>query len=151
MDTRTLRRVAAALLLAVCGLAQATHFDLVDLDGKRHTVAAHKGKWVVMNIWATWCAPCIHEMPELESLSRARADLVVIGLAADGENEAKVRNFARALKVSYPIVAGNTALMNVYGIKAFPTTLVYDPDGKLVATRKGRVTRRDLESYLPPT
>jgi thiol-disulfide isomerase/thioredoxin len=151
MDTRALRRFAAALLLATCGLAQATHFDLVDLDGKRHTVAGHKGKWVVMNVWATWCAPCIHEMPELESLSRSRSDLVVIGLAADGENESKIRSYARALKVSYPIVAGNTTLTNAYGIKAFPTTLVYDPDGKLVATRKGRVTRRDLESYLPPT
>lgn len=146
--SRLWRRAAAALLLAAAGLpAGAMH--LTDLHGKEHTLELHRGKWVVLNVWATWCAPCITEMPELDSLARSRSDVVVLGLAADGDNSARIRQFAGALKVSYPIIAGNDALMREYKVKAYPTTFLYNAEGKLVLTRLGKVTRADLDAHLP--
>jgi thiol-disulfide isomerase/thioredoxin len=137
------------LLAAVCcAPAHATH--LTDLQGKTHTVEAYRGKWVVLNAWATWCAPCIKEMPELEALSHKRSDVVVLGLAADGDSVQRLRQFTQALKVSYPIIAADAKVMQAFKVRAYPTTLLFNPDGKLVLTRLGQVTRAELESHLPP-
>lgn len=139
--------VAALLAAAVWVPAQAMH--LTDLQGTLHTLEVHKGKWVVLNVWATWCAPCIKEMPELQALSRSRDDVVVLGLAADGDNVTRLRQFAQALKVSYPIIAGNDRLMKEFKVQAYPTTLLFNAQGKLVLTRLGQVTRADLDAHLP--
>lgn len=122
---------------------------LMDVQGQLHTLEIHKGKWVVLNVWATWCAPCIKEMPELQALSRSRDDVVVLGLAADGDDVARLRQFAQALRVSYPIIAGNDKLMKEYKVQAYPTTLLFNAQGKLVMTRLGQVTRADLDAHLP--
>ena len=149
---RLSRMVAAALLatLAAVAAAPASAMHLTDLQGKQHTLEVHRGKWVVLNVWATWCAPCIKEMPELEALARARDDVVVLGLAADGENVGRIRDFAQALRVSYPIIAGNDQLMKQYKIKAYPTTMLFNAEGKLVLTRLGQITRAELDAQLPP-
>ena len=132
---------AAAIVLAAA--------LLTDLQGRSHSVEAYRGKWVVLNVWATWCAPCIKEMPELEALAQARSDVVVLGLSARGENPERLRQFALALRVNYPIIAGNDANLRDLAIKAYPTTLLYDPEGKLVLTKLGQVTMRDLNAHLP--
>jgi thiol-disulfide isomerase/thioredoxin len=147
MRGRPVARVAAALL-AVAACMPATAMNLTDLQGQTHTLETYRGKWLVLNVWATWCAPCIKEMPELEALSHARGDVAVIGLAADGNNVPRLRQFAKALRVTYPIVAGNDALMKEFKVQAYPTTLLYNPDGKLVMTRLGQVTRVELEARL---
>lgn len=138
---------AAVLAMALCAPVQAMH--LTDLAGKTHTLEIYRGKWVVLNVWATWCAPCIKEMPELEALARSRSDVVVLGLAADGDNAGRIREFAHALQVSYPIIAGNEQLMAEFKVKAYPTTLLFDAQGKLVFTRLGQVTRAELDARLP--
>lgn len=140
--------LALALSVAACALPTGA-MHLTDVKGRTHTLEAHRGKWVVLNVWATWCAPCIKEMPELEALSRARSDVVVLGLAADGDNVARLEQFARALKVSYPIIAGNSTLMKQYNIKAYPTTMLFDAQGKLVHTRLGQVSQQELAALLP--
>lgn len=122
---------------------------LTDLQGKAHTLETYRGKWLVLNVWATWCAPCIQEMPELEALSHARGDVAVLGLAADGGNTARLRRFAQALHVTYPFIAGNEKLMKEFKVQAFPTTLLFDPERKLVSTRMGQVTRAELEAQMP--
>ncbi len=144
-----LRLGAAAALLAAAALTPAHAMHLTDLQGKAHTLEGYRGKWVVLNAWATWCAPCIKEMPELEALSHARADIVVLGLAAEGDSAARLRQFAQALRVTYPIVAGDARLMREFKVRAYPTTLLFDPEGKLVLTKLGQVTRQELESHLP--
>ena len=144
-----LMRAAGAALLAATLCAPAAAMHLTDLKGKKHTLEVHRGKWVMLNVWATWCAPCIKEMPELEALSHARADVVVLGLAADGDNVGRIREFAEALRVSYPIIAGNEQLMKEFNVKAYPTTMLFNPEGKLVMTRLGQVTRAELEAQLP--
>lgn len=142
-------RAAAAALLAAATWAPAHAMHLMDVQGQLHTLEIHKGKWVVLNVWATWCAPCIKEMPELQALSRSRDDVVVLGLAADGDDVARLRQFAQALRVSYPIIAGNDKLMKEYKVQAYPTTLLFNAQGKLVMTRLGQVTRADLDAHLP--
>jgi thiol-disulfide isomerase/thioredoxin len=147
---RAARPLAAALLFAAACCAPAQAFHLTDLEGKTHELGALHGRWVVLNVWATWCAPCIHEMPELEALARARPDVLVLGLAADGENRVRVRQFAKSLHVSYPIVAGTPAMLAALKVRAYPTTMVFDPAGTLVLTKMGQLTRRDLEPHLQP-
>lgn len=151
MDTVLARRAWAALALAAaCAWAPAWAFHLTDVQGQQHTLERYRGKWIVLNVWATWCAPCIKEMPELEGLSHARGDVVVLGLAADGDSLAKIRRYAEVLHVTYPIIAGDPQLLAQFRIKAYPTTLLFDPAGTLVLTRLGQLTRKELESHLPP-
>jgi thiol-disulfide isomerase/thioredoxin len=143
--------MAALLLGAVLAMAvsPASAMHLTDIDGKIHTLATHHGKWIVLNVWATWCAPCITEMPELEALAKSRPDVVVLGLAADGGNQARVAQFARALRVSYPIIAGDARILAEFKVKAYPTTIVYNPEGTEVLTKLGQVSRREIEALLP--
>ncbi len=143
-------RRCAALVCLIAAAAPASAFHLTDVQGQRHTLERHRGKWIVLNVWATWCAPCIKEMPELEALSHSRDDVVVLGLAADGDSLPNIRRYAELLHVTYPIVAGNEATMKEFKVNAYPTTLLFDPEGKLVMTRLGQVTRRELEARLPP-
>jgi thiol-disulfide isomerase/thioredoxin len=143
---RTRRLLACAALCLMSAAAQAFHYE--DIDGRPHALSAYHGKWVVVNVWATWCAPCIHEMPELDALARSRPDVVVLGVAADNAAPARLRGFARALKVNYPIIAASREQLAQMKVTAYPTTLLFDPDGVLVATRMGQVTRRQLEEQL---
>lgn len=142
-------RAAAAALLAVAACIPAYAMHLTDLQGKVHTLDIYRGKWVVLNVWATWCAPCIKEMPELEALSRERSDVIVLGLAADGDSVQRLRQFAQALRVSYPIIAGNARTIKEFKVHAYPTTLLFNPEGKLTLTRMGQVTRAELDTHLP--
>ncbi|MCC6070354.1 TlpA family protein disulfide reductase [Massilia sp. GCM10020059] len=142
-------RAAAAALLAAMAWAPAHAMHLMDVQGNLHTLEVHKGKWVVLNVWATWCAPCIKEMPELQALARSRDDVVVLGLAADGDDVARLRQFAQALRVTYPIIAGNDKLMKEFKVQAYPTTMLFNAQGKLVMTRLGQVTKADLDAHLP--
>jgi thiol-disulfide isomerase/thioredoxin len=139
----------ALALAALFACMPAYSFHLTDVQGQPHSLERYRGKWVVLNVWATWCAPCIKEMPELEALSHARDDIVVLGLAADGDSLAKLRRYAQALHVSYPIIAGDAALLQQFKVKAYPTTLLFDPAGALVLTRMGQITRAEIETQLP--
>ncbi|MFD2367454.1 TlpA family protein disulfide reductase [Pseudoduganella sp. GCM10020061] len=144
-----MKRYACSALLALAAVgAQAADFALVDTAGVRHSLAAHHGKWVLVNIWATWCSPCVAEMPELDSLARARRDLVVIGLAADGADARRVKAFASQLKVSYPIVTGAPSDLAQFGARAYPTSILYGPDGVQRAFREGRITRAQVEAAM---
>lgn len=139
----------AAVLALAAGAIPAGAMHLTDVKGKLHTLDGYRGKWVVLNVWATWCAPCIKEMPELEALARARPDVVVLGLAADGENVEKIVQYADALRVTYPVIAGNADMMKEYKVRAYPTTLLFDARGQLVLTRLGQISRQDLLRHLP--
>lgn len=135
---------AVTLLLTVAGYASA--FELSDSSGKRHALADYKGRWVVLNFWATWCVPCIQEIPEIAEFARTYPRVAVIGVAMDAENPAKVKQFAQKTGHTYPLVLANDAVEKQLGEpKALPTTRVYDPTGKVVYDRAGRVDVRALE------
>lgn len=120
------------------------------LDGATFDLAAHRGHWVVVNYWATWCAPCLKEMPDLDELDARREDLVVIGLAFEEIEAAELRAFLKQRPVKYAI-----ALVDPYAPpKAFdvprglPTTYLIAPDGTVAHKFLGPVTAKEIEAAI---
>lgn len=143
-----------ALAAALAFLAAAPHaraFDLTDTDGKRHRLADYRGRAVVINFWATWCTPCIREIPEIAEFHREHSPdrAVVIGIALDVEGEEKTRAFAKKVGHAYPLVLGDDRVEKQFGkVKGLPTTVVFDAAGKRVYDRTGTVTKQSLEAVV---
>jgi len=143
--------VCSLLLLAWSFSVHAADFALEDLQGKTHRLEDYRGKWVLVNFWATWCPPCLSEIPELSSLHAAHKDidLVVIGIAMDSGSSSKVASFAEAHGINYPVVMGNRKIVRQIGeLKVLPTSYLYAPNGKQVSYQDGEVTRASIESYI---
>lgn len=144
---RPLLRSVLALLAAAALAAHAAPFDLTDTRGKHHRLADYTGHYVVVNFWATWCVPCLQEIPEISAFAHAHPGVVVIGVATDADDPAKVERFAAKTHLDYPLVLSNDAVEKQLGRPgALPTTRVYDPQGRVVYDRAGRVDRAKLES-----
>ncbi len=144
---RLVARACAALLLACAASAQAAGFDIVDTQGHHHRLVDYQGRWVVVNFWATWCVPCIQEIPELAAFARAHPDVIVIGVAVDAADPDLVKRFAVRHGMAYPLVIGDAAVERQLGSpNALPVTRIYDPEGQVVYDRVGRIDRRALES-----
>ncbi len=144
-------RFFLTLLLAVALVPSAAGaFTLKDADGKSHSLANLRGKWVVVNFWATWCAPCIKEIPDLAAFSKAnQGTAVVLGVALDYVEPDTVKSFARKIGMTYPLILGEGQTEKQFGkLRGLPTTLVYDPSGKQVFSKTGAVTRGQLEGLM---
>ncbi len=135
-------------------------FNLIDTDGKPQRLDKLKGKWVVVNFWATWCAPCVKEIPDIAEFAKEQAALGdrtrVIGIAVDWDetgkrdfDEKKIKAFAKKLNHHYPLVLADDKLEKVFGkIKGMPTTIIYDPDGEIAYKRTGTVTKALLTEIV---
>lgn len=145
-------KFAAALLATLLCLAAAGNalaFNLTDSAGQQHRLADYRGKWVLVNFWATWCPPCVEEIPELSELAASRAELVVLGVALDYDDAAYVRRFAAEHGMAYPLVLGNRRLAAQIGkVPVLPATYLYNPKGKIVLRRLGPVTREQIEQII---
>jgi thiol-disulfide isomerase/thioredoxin len=123
---------------------------LAALDGSQYDLAAHRGKWVVVNFWATWCKPCVKEMPDLSALDAMREHIEVIGLAYDDSDPKDIAAFLQKHPVSYPV-----AIVDTYDPpKAFatprglPTTYLIAPDGKMAKKFMGPITAAEIEGAI---
>jgi thiol-disulfide isomerase/thioredoxin len=123
---------------------------LTTLDGAAYDLAAHRGKWVVVNFWATWCSPCLKEMPELSALDAMREHIEVIGLAYEEIEPEAMRAFLGKHPVVYPI-----AILDVYDPpkdfatpRGLPMTYLVAPDGKVAKQFLGPVTASEIESAI---
>lgn len=142
--------IAGLLLAGVFTLAQGAGFKVIDTDGKTHALADYKGKWVLVNYWATWCPPCLEEIPDLIALhDNKKNNLVVLGVAIDYRSSKQVTDFADGLLVSYPIILGTPQVVNqIAPVNGLPTTYLFNPDGKMVAHQSGPITRASVESFI---
>ncbi|HYG43978.1 MAG TPA: TlpA disulfide reductase family protein [Bordetella sp.] len=125
--------------------------SLPDLDGKPHTLADWPGRPMVVNFWATWCAPCVKEMPELQALHEKHAGIQFVGIGVDkAEN---MRQFLQKVPVSYPLlVMGGGAIdtLRTLGNPAggLPFTLVFDANGRINRKILGQIQLDDLDRTL---
>jgi thiol-disulfide isomerase/thioredoxin len=123
-----------------------------DLDGHEVSAAQFKGKVVVLDFWATWCGPCIGEIPSYVELQKkyGKDGLVVIGaLTHDPKTPAKVREFAAKLGMNYTIVVSDDATEEAFGgFDAIPTTFLIGRDGRIVHRKTGALPPADYEKLV---
>lgn len=124
--------------------------QVTTLDGAAYDLAQQRGKWVIVNYWATWCGPCLKEMPELSALTAMRQHIAVIGLAYEDTSEDDLRAFLAKRPVAYPV-----ARVDVYSPpkdfgapRGLPTTWLIRPDGAVARKYTGPVTARMLEEDI---
>lgn len=120
------------------------------LDGKTFDLAEQRGKWTIVNFWATWCGPCLKEMPELSALDAMREHIVVVGLAYEDTTLEAMQAFMKQHPVAYPI-----ALVDVYDPprdfetpRGLPMTYIIGPDGAVAKQYMGPVTARMIEDDI---
>ena len=117
----------------------APEFKLSSLDGKPISIAAFKGKVILVNFWATWCGPCRAETPDLVELQTKYKDqLQIIGLAVDVDSPEDVKQFVKSFEINYPIaVSSDQTRLQYGGIGALPTSFVIDTEGRIVQKHEG--------------
>ena len=138
----------ALILFAAATTASA--FDITDSQGKRHSLAGYKGKWVLVNYWATWCPPCLMEIPDLAALHKNKKNnLVVLGVAMDYQDPKDVLDFAKDQAIPYPIILGDEKTIEQVGpVRGLPTSYLYNPQGKQVAYNVGILTEDAVKNYI---
>ena len=151
------RRAALAVLIAVvagsCGSGagddvQAAEIKFELLDGGTAAVGDYFDRPVVLNFFASWCTPCITEMPALESVSQQRPDVTFIGLAYN-DTPTRAREIVADTGVSYATgVDPDSAIGNAYGILGMPTTLFIAPDGEVAYQHTGGLTADQITEHI---
>jgi thiol-disulfide isomerase/thioredoxin len=146
------RRTERADPVAVSAL---TRIELPDLAGKPTTLEQWRGRVLVVNFWASWCAPCREEIPGLLRVQQRFASngVQVVGIAVDSVE--KSRQAAGEMGITYPVLVGGLAVIDItrrLGNRAggLPYTVVLDREGRLVTTHLGIISERQLEELLRP-
>ena len=120
------------------------------LDGKTFDLAAQRGKWVIVNYWATWCVPCIKEMPDISHFVATHKNVSAIGLAYDDSELADIKAFVAKHPVMYPIaqVTMDNPPKDFDEPRGLPTTYLIRPDGTVTKPFVGPVTAASLGAAI---
>lgn len=128
-------------------------FSVVDMNGKTHNQDTTKGKYLVVNFWATWCPPCLKEIPAfVEFYEKHSNNVEILGMNYEGVDVNKITDFTDTYMVNYPIILAdnkNQVAFTKFGeIVGMPTTYVYAPNGLLVDYFMGEVSIKTLEKSI---
>jgi peroxiredoxin len=138
-------------------------FSLQDLDGKKVSLASYKGKAVLLNFWATWCAPCKVETPWIVALRNKYASqgFEVLGISTEGEDlkpddnaghakdKAAIEKFVQQMKVTYPMLVDGDTISKPYGgLDDLPTSFYVDRKGTVIAAQVGMSTQSEMETNI---
>lgn len=132
--------------------AEPVEYSLPDLDGKVHSLADYRGKWIIVNYWATWCPPCLEEIPELNDFHdrhQPAGDAMVIGVNFEDIGHEQLSAFVDSFLMTYPVLRTEPSFATPLGsIPGLPTTFIIDPTGTPVATQVGPITGEQLDAYI---
>ena len=142
----------AAAFLAGTAVAEPVDFKLPDVQGQPHSLSEHRGKWVVVNYWATWCPPCLEEIPDLVAFHERHKDkdAVVLGVNYEDLPEEQLKAFVDEYFISYPVLRnGDTQPAHErLAVGGLPTTYIISPEGVPVARQVGGITGADIEAFM---
>ncbi|MDB3945151.1 TlpA family protein disulfide reductase [Gammaproteobacteria bacterium] len=135
---------------AMCTAQEVVNFRLPDLQGQLQDIAQYRGKWLVVNFWATWCGPCVAEIPELNAFeARRKQQANVIGIAFEKTPVDQIRRFVQQFNITYPILLiGEQPLVPLEPLKGLPSTFLLSPRGEYLHAHVGPVTVGQLEELL---
>lgn len=147
--------ILATLFVSFVSPSQAAEeIEFKTLDGKTVQLSDYQGKWVVVNYWATWCPPCLVEMPELSFFHEAHKnkDAIVLGVNYEQASVKKVQAFLEEQMIKFPVVRPTGVIDNKttpFGpLRGLPTTYMVSPSGEVIAARTGGVNQQMLEDFL---
>lgn len=148
-----MRNLILMVLLGAAAVvrAETPEYSLPDLKGETHSLSDYRGKWVVVNYWATWCPPCQEEIPDLIDFyeQNKSKDIVVLGVNTEEISREQLASFAESYLISYPILRSDPIIASPLGpVPGLPTTYIVAPDGEPVARQVGPVTSKQLTDYI---
>ena len=129
-------------------------FSLVDLDGNTHTLSDFRGQPVIINFWATWCAPCRIEMPELQAAFERYEDdgLVILALDNDESPDAVRSFFYDEMDLTFtPLLDDGADVSELYSVFNFPSTYFVNAEGEITAIHLGPMVESQIDSYMANT
>lgn len=148
-------RVLALCLLFLAASAAAAEpvsgFSLPGLDGRQHTLSEYRGKWVIINYWATNCPPCLQEIPELEEFYRRHkdSDAVVLGVNYEDIKLSWLKDFINSVRMSYPVLLASPDQPTPFGsVMVLPTTIIVSPAGEVSGVHRGAITARIIDEFI---
>ncbi|MBI5461523.1 MAG: TlpA family protein disulfide reductase [Gammaproteobacteria bacterium] len=140
------------LVLNTGARAEPVDFSLPDVQGKQRSLSEFRGKWVVVNYWATWCPPCLEEIPDLVLFHERHhaKDAMVLGINFEDIPAEQLRAFVDENQMSYPVLRNGDidpphARLDVEGL---PMTYIISPEGEPVARHVGSITADELEAFI---
>ena len=144
---------SAAFLFSGCKVSgnvstSDSDFTLNDLEGNPVSLSGFKGKIVVLNFWATWCPPCIAEIPDFVKVFNDFKDKDVQFIGVSNEDISTLKSFAADYDINYPILIDDKNIMTIWGIRAIPTTFVFDRDGQIVFKNVGMMTGEQIRNVI---